>query len=248
MFEYTLHIDAYSPQTIPMARLAEYLSAFADLLGHKDAVHFKDMKPGSTQVLACVEKEAVPKVERGLRALVAGDAAPDQRKAWQRIDDLLTDDNAGGRLSSGEHDKENALIIAFPGATRPRPDVFGPVRQEGCLDGVLVSIGGADKTIHLRLQCGDVRHSGLDTDRATARELAKHLFEPVRVKGTGSWIRDRNGNWQLVRFKVTAFEVLQSGTIRDAIDELRAVADNAWSEVDDPIAELLHLRLENGPH
>ena len=38
MFDYMLYIDAYSPETIPMGRLAEYMTAFADLLGHKGEV------------------------------------------------------------------------------------------------------------------------------------------------------------------------------------------------------------------
>ncbi len=37
---YTLYIKAYTPETIPMARLAQYMQNLAALLGHDRAVHF----------------------------------------------------------------------------------------------------------------------------------------------------------------------------------------------------------------
>jgi hypothetical protein len=38
--EYVFRIDAFTPDTLPMARLAEYLSALAKLLGHQEHTHF----------------------------------------------------------------------------------------------------------------------------------------------------------------------------------------------------------------
>jgi len=36
-------IDAYSPETLPMSRLAEYMAQLATLLGEKDHVHFVEL-------------------------------------------------------------------------------------------------------------------------------------------------------------------------------------------------------------
>ena len=44
---YELYIDAFTPETIPMARLADYMASFAELLGQREHVHFGELKPGS---------------------------------------------------------------------------------------------------------------------------------------------------------------------------------------------------------
>jgi len=241
---YTLYIDAYTPETIPMARLAEYMQRFAVVLGHKDAVHFEQVKDGSTQLAARVDREHVPKVRYQLALIERGDASPEVVKAQDELDRLLADDNATGYIYGGTDPEEK--IIAFPGVTRPKPESYGPFNQEGTLDGVLVSVGGADKTIHLQLQNGDIKYTGLQTDRKTARELAKHIFEPVRVSGTERWMREEDATWTLKSFKVQSFDVLQSSDLRDVVEELRAVEGSDWKEIDDPIATLRALRDNSG--
>lgn len=244
---YTLHIDAYSPETIPMARLAEYMQSMAAMLGHEGGVHFDTLAPGSTQLVSRVDHEQVPKVGATLDALARGEGAPETLKAQEAIDRLLADDNATGFLY--EDGDRGAKIIAFPGATRPRPVQYGPIKQEGSLDGILVSVGGADKTVHIRLQQGDLKFSNIDTDRDTARRLGKYLFEPVRVFGTGSWMREEDGTWTLKRFKVESFEALKTDDLRDVLEELRAVEGSEWGRHDDPLNMLRHLRDEGGgPH
>lgn len=244
---YTLHIAAYTPETIPMARLAEYMRGFAAMLGHEGAVHFERLDPGSTQLVTRIDHEQVPKVATGLTALVAGEGSPESIRARQMIDHLLANDNASGFIY--EDDDPEAKVIAFPGATRPRPLQYGPIKQEGTLDGILVSVGGADQTIHIRLQNGDTRYSNIDTDRDTARRLAKHLFEPIRIFGAGTWLREEGGKWMLWRFKVQSFEALKAETLRDVLVDLRAVEGNEWAEHDNPLALLSSLRDEgNGPH
>ena len=59
---YTLYIAAYSPETIPLARLAKYMQSFAAMLGHETAVHFDQLDGGSTQLVTRIEHEDVPKV------------------------------------------------------------------------------------------------------------------------------------------------------------------------------------------
>ena len=45
---YELHIDAFTPESIPMSRLDEYMADFAVLLGHQEHVHFDKVKPGGS--------------------------------------------------------------------------------------------------------------------------------------------------------------------------------------------------------
>ncbi len=58
---YTLYINAYTPETIPMARLAEYMQHFAVVLGReqKDGIHFDKMEQGSTQLAARIDHEYI---------------------------------------------------------------------------------------------------------------------------------------------------------------------------------------------
>ncbi|KPQ26581.1 MAG: hypothetical protein HLUCCO06_17275 [Halomonas sp. HL-93] len=237
---YTLYVEAYTPETMPMARLAQYMQNLAAMLGHDAAVHFETLKPGSTQIVSRIDHEDVPKVATDLAQLKRGEGTPEAKKAQAAIDQLLAEDNATGFVY--EDDDENAKIIAFPGVTRPKPTTFGPFNEEGSLDGVLISVSGADQTVHLQLQNGDIRYTGIETNRETARRLAKHMYEPVRVFGTGRWLRDQEGTWLLKRFKVESYKVLRSDDLKEAIDQMRAIEGSEWKDMDDPIGALKALR------
>ena len=47
-------IDAYSPETLPMSRLAEYMAQLATLLGEKSHVHFVELAAGSAKLVHAV--------------------------------------------------------------------------------------------------------------------------------------------------------------------------------------------------
>ena len=243
---YTLYINAYSPETIPMARLALYMQHLAAFLGHETAVHFVALKEGSTQLVSRIDHEDVPKVATRLAQVKRGDGAPEAVKAQGEIDRLLAEDNADGFVY--EDGKTEAVIIAFPGASRPRPVTYGPFNQEGSLDGLLISIGGADQTVHVQLQNGEVKYVGIETDRETARRLAKHMYEPIRVFGIGRWIRDAEGQWLLRKFRLQTFAVLQADDLREAAARLRQVEGSDWGKIDDPLAVLKALRDEGKAH
>jgi hypothetical protein len=237
------YIDAYSPETIPMAKLAEYMADFAALLGKDNAVHFSGLNKGSTQLVARVEFEDVPKVTTRLNDIRRGTPPKDALKIFDQIDKRLANDNATGRIFvEGEDSVAPVELLAFPGRDRPKAQSYGPFTQEGNLDGILIAVGGKDETVPLRLQNGESTYSNCDTTRTVARELAKHLFEPVRIYGTGRWMRETDNSWTLVRFRVHRFEVLEKTSLRDTVTALRAVQGGAWKTVADPLAELADLR------
>jgi hypothetical protein len=66
--------------------------------------------------------------------------------------------------------------------------------------------------VPLRLQNGETTYANCDTTRTIARDLAKHLFEPVRIYGTGRWMRETDNSWTLIRFRVHRFEVLEKNS------------------------------------
>jgi len=237
------YIDAYSPETIPMAKLAEYMTDFAELLGKEHAVHFETVEPGSTKIVSRVEFEDVPKVTARLTEMRNGTAPKELVRLMAQIDNRLANDNATGRiLFAGSERAAPAELLAFPGRDRPKAQSYGPFNQDGHLDGVLIAVGGKDETISVRLQNGEITYSHCDTTRTIARELGKHMFEPVRIHGTGRWMRETDGTWNLSRFRIHRFEALGNDSLRETVAALRAVPGSGWKDITDPLAELDDLR------
>ena len=240
------YIDAYSPETIPLAKLAEYMADFAALLGKENAVHFAGLEQGSTKLAARVEFEDVPKVTARLHDIRRGNPPKDAAKVFAQIDARLANDNAVGRIFiEGEKDTATAELLVFPGRDRPKAVSYGPFTQEGDLDGLLIAIGGKDATVPLRLQNGETVYTNCETTRIVARELAKHLFEPIRVYGTGRWTREADGTWTLMRFRVHRFDVLGKDSLRDTVTAFRAVRGSGWKDMPDPLADLAAMRRDD---
>jgi hypothetical protein len=228
-----------------MAKLAEYMADFAALLGKEHGVHFAGLESGSTKLAARVAFEDVPKVTARLHDIRRGNPPKDAAKLFARIDDRLANDNAIGRIFiAGDAGTAPAELLEFPGRERPKPQSYGPFNQEGSLDGILISVGGKDETISIRLQNGETTYSNCETNRVIARELGKHLFEPIRVHGTCRWMRAADGTWTLRHFRIHRFEALAKDSLRQAVTALRAVRGGGWAAVADPLAELAELRGE----
>lgn len=241
--EYRFKIDAYTPETFPMARLAGYMGDLAVLLGEKERVHFVRLEPGSTVLVQRIGRESAPRVLDRLRALrpTEGQGADDALRAFRDIDRRLAADNATGQLCADD----GAQIIRFPGCERPRPLTFGSFRQPGSLDGVLIRLGGMGEPVPVHLQDECAVHHCFGT-REMARRLALHLYEaPLRVHGTGRWERDAEGAWQLKRFDIADFETLDDSPLSVVLARLRRVPGNDWRAVENPYAELQRLR--HGP-
>ena len=74
------YIEAYSPETIPVPKLADHMADFGALLGKDNAVHFIRLKTGSSQLVACVEFEDVPKVTTRLQDIRRGNPPSTPRR------------------------------------------------------------------------------------------------------------------------------------------------------------------------
>ena len=242
--EYLFKIDgSYSPETLPMERLALYVGALARLMGEPAQVHFETVRAGSAVLVARVDESAQPKVRDRVSSVRDGRATQDVCKAFGDLDELLRKDNATGELVGDA----GAVVIPFPGRNRPEPLVFGPFTQEGSLDGQVIRIGGKDDTVHVQLRDGAVVHTGLWTTPDQARNLAQHFLGPVlRVHGTGRWLRVEDGGWKLDGFKIASFEVLDEAPLADVVAALRRVEGSHWGDVPDPVVELLNERHGDG--
>ncbi len=211
-------INAYSPATIPMARLTEYLQELAVLLGEPTSVHFSGLEEGSTVPVVAIEHEAWPKVQQRIQRAEGPGAAPEQRAALRKINMLLRADNADGHLQGPT---SRGKLLYFPGVNEVLPKPI-TIEQPGSIQGTVLRVGGKDQSVPVHLEVEGVELKGCHANRAVAKRLAGHLFETVRLHGTGVWNRSEHGVWALARFEVRDFEVLQQTTLTAAFGDLRA--------------------------
>ncbi|MGO4336766.1 hypothetical protein AB4037_17825 [Labrys sp. KB_33_2] len=213
--EYPLRIEHLSRDTIPMVRLAEYLSDFAKLLGSPDQVHFEGVRSGSAVLVARVEEHAKPLVSPRLRAVARGEGPADAMSAWRRINERLTDDKTTASLTlpGGE-------VIMFLGAPKPeRP--MGPISQPTAIQGRLIRLEGTGDAVSVGID-DDAGISGkilISAERAQA--LGSHFQRYVRLTGMGKWKRTSEGQWLLERLEATAFEVLDDTPLPDLLRRVR---------------------------
>lgn len=228
--EYVFRIDAFTPETLPMARLAEYLAELAKLLGHAEHTHFVRVDPGSAQLVHCVDAVDARKVETRLNGVRLGDAMKDALKAHRALEELLLNDNATGTLTEAVSGR---VVVPFVGRNRPKLLGFPPFRQDTSIDGQIVNIGGRDDTAHATLQDGDIYHANLSMKRDLARELGKLLYGPiVRLHGNGRFERLPDGIWKMLDFRVDGFELPDEKSLPDAVSTLRRVAGGGLMSAD----------------
>ncbi len=219
--EYRLTIDAFTPETLPMSRLAEYMTEFASLLGQTEHVHFVRLEKGSAQLVANVDWEAAPKVRTRVRAVKYREpnAPAEAMRAFQGIDKRLAADNASGELFEPSGKK----IIQFPGRKRPEAMNYGPVRQPGTVDGVPIVIGGENDPVPVHLEDREQVYNCL-ARRTVARALAAHLFvTPIRANGFGTWVRSDAGVWVMERFLIQDFQPLDDAPLSTVVNRLRNI-------------------------
>lgn len=238
--------DSFTPETLPMERLAEYVSALAKLLGEQGNVHFQGIESGSAVLVANIDRPAQLRVRERILAVRDGGGPSDARKAFADLDEMLRKDNATGTLSDGA----GGVVIPFPGRNRPEPLVYGPFREDGTIDGQLIRVGGRDETVPVHLRDGTVIHTGLVCTPEIARRIAPHLYGPtLRLHGTGTWVRTGAGVWELRNFRISDFEVLDDAPLLEIVGNLRKVKGSDWSTVPDPVRALLAERhSDEGAH
>src|SRR5471030_604088 len=217
-------IDNYTPETLPMARLVQYLAQLVSLYGSDDLVHFDKLIRGSAIVQVSVDAIAVPPVLHRLVNVTSTQPDPEAEKAYRAIDKLLRADNAVGSITRGK----DTNILEFPGRTQPATDTI-TIHQPTTVDGVLIKIGGRDETIPVTLRSVEGKIiNGEIRGVAQAKELSRHYMNGVlRVAG--------NGKWLLEALSIQSYEVIDSAPLDQVLFELRSVEQNGWGELENPI-------------
>ena len=236
--ELRFKIDGFTPLTLPMSRLAEYLKDLSALLGSEQAVHFIKVAKGSAALVHVIDEPEVPKVRERLSLVKSNNAPADALRAYSAINEKLKADHVKGRLL----DDTGARLLYFPGVKAEQPLTYGPFNQQGTVEGVLIKIGGRDETVPVHIDDGTRVYTSNAT-RDMARKLAPHLFgKPLRLYGTGRWYRDEDGTWELTWFNISDFEELSDEALPVVISRLREIQGNEWESTKDPLSELNRLR------
>lgn len=235
---YDFRIDAWKPETLPMARLAEYLAKLSTMFGHKEHVHFLKVRKGSAIPEIAVDYEAAPKVEARLRLVGTPDASQELERANLEINRMLRVDNASATLKI----KHGENVLVFPGKKTPLAEEV-VVHEQGELDGIVIRVGGKDDSVPVWIEGEGKAIYKCQATRDIARQLATFLFDkPVRVAGNEKWCRTPERKWELEQFDIKSFEILDDTDLEQLVNELRAVEENPWNDMKDPHAELRNLR------
>jgi hypothetical protein len=234
---YQFVMDKWTPATIPMKRLAQYLEKLSALLGSTERVHFAKITKGSARPEFDVEEIAAFEVEQRLQAAADGSAL-DAVKLRKEINRLLQEDNCTGYLRVCNGPK----ILDFPGRKTPLSQEM-IVHEAGELEGTVIRVGGKDASVPVHLVDEEGTYYRCQTSRDIAKQLAQKLFDgTIRVAGKGKWRRNAEGVWALEDFTITSFEKLNDGDLQSFVRDMRAIEGSAWNDLEDPQAELKRIR------
>lgn len=231
--EFRWILEGYTPDTLPMERLAAYMQHLASLLGHATAVHFVRVEKKCVAVVGKVDAGAVSgKVNARVFAVRQRKGPLDAMRAYDSMNEMVAEDRTTARLTRG-----TATIIRFPGRSVDKLQRV-EMTDQGFLVGYLYMLSESRSGFHARLRVDS--ESGVVMCSASAdmaKKLREHLFEPVKVFGTGKWKRYDQG-WVVVGFDITSVVRIESISVRNLIDRLRKLEID-WP--DDPLGYLADL-------
>lgn len=238
---YEFVMDRWTPDTIPMKRLAQYLDKLAGLLGRPESVHFTKITEGSARPAWNVDEVAAADVVSNLLAANNCTSA-DGVKFRKEINRMLMDDGQVAYLRAVNGRKKGPKVMVFAGRKTPIAQEV-TVHEVGELEGVVIRVGGRDPTVPVSLQSADGEYYKCYTSRTIAKQLAPLLFDKqVRVSGKGKWRRSEDGVWSLEDFQITEFVPLEDSPMADFLASMRAVPGSGWNDMADPHAELRRIR------
>jgi hypothetical protein len=236
--EYLFKIEDFTPETIPLSRLAQYLKELAVLFGHSESVHLIAVEHSSAAPLFLVNKNDEIKVRERLQSVRAKEAPEEALRANNAVNEMLREDNTRAAVI----DPTRRKILPFPGRELNKLLEYGPITQIDTLEGVPIEVGGKQEWVPVHLENDQRVVRICHAKRSMAKEIAKHLFtNAVRVHGTARWIRHRSGEWELRDFRVKGFDLLPESNLRESLGRIRAIPAK-WKELDDPLGELMKIR------
>lgn len=242
--EFRFEIDAgYTAETIPLARLAQYLQELCVVLGDERHIHLLKVESGSAIPVFVVEDEAADRVRERAAAVRRGTAPAEAMKGYRKLNRMLREDH-GHDGRAGFFD-DTAEIIPFPGSeAEMTAEPISGIYEQGTIDGKLEKIGGPKDwaPIHLRTMDQDLI-SHCFARKPIIEQLGHFMNKPVRLYGRGKWGRSVDGRWSVERFVVDSFTPLKPSPLSSVVANLRKIRSD-WAP--DPVASLNALRHGNG--
>lgn len=232
--KYTFWIKDKTPETMGLARLAEYYQQLGAIFGDADAVHLMQIHKSSHGSELRVDAKAAQQRLCGLRD---GSAPAEALKARDRIDAMLAEDATTGHFA----DPQNNVIYLFS-AKKAETAARVVLRDAGAVSGELYYMNGGVNNVSIRLRISGGGAVSGTVSKEMAKKMRPHLLEQVRIFGEATWTRDDKG-WTPSEFEIQHFTPLVRGTLRGAVDEMRGMSVK-WHE--DPLGFLATLNEENG--
>lgn len=234
----SFRISSLTPETLSIGRLAEYLECLSGLYGNEGHVHFRCVEKGSAVLVAEADTHIAGNITHRLRLIEGGKAEPKIQKTFRKTNELLYNDNSTAEVTLST---EKGKIIKFPGiAPKEEISVIQPVE----IDGVVVRIGGTDKTIPVTLRDteGNIINCNIKGE-AAAKELSKYyLDETLRITGIGKMTRNEGGIWRLSDVMISSYAPVNNEPLEKAIKSITDIEGNGWKTLDDPISEWQEIR------
>lgn len=239
-WDFAFRIRGVTPKTLPMARLAEYLRVYAELLGEGNEPRFAGIVSGSALMRAQLPYDKRLDVKLRLMSAESNAAPGPGYSAVEKLSDMLEHDGLTGEVE----DRQGAVILQFRRPERKDAPAEHVVYDTGVLDGVLVGLVGLDDTVHLRLQdVGGKTYKVILRDIGMARQLARHFRgDPLRAHVHGSWKRTADGQWVPHALYLDRFEETSDEPASAILARLSGLPGNRWSTMDDPERLLRDLR------
>ncbi len=228
-------IPGYTPDTMPLDRLIEYLTQLTIILGNPSDLHLIDIQKSSTKPVLVMPHHAAVKARHRARETWEGGGSIRQRGAYQRLRRMVTDDGGKPAVLTSRQ----ATILEFPSVDLGADQEISAMRQATSVAGELIRVGGDGEFDQILLkELSDDIVTGCFATKEVAKRLAKCLHEQVRLHGIASWSRDQRGQWQISRMKVVDFETLENDALVDALAEVQTTAEGWPADLVDKLLEM----------
>lgn len=230
-----------TPLTIPMARLALYLTDLAQLFGYSESVHLVTVAEGSTAPVIYIDAEEESRIMHRVQNAQRGMGPTNANRAYKKLDHKLREDNASASILNIS---QKVDVIEFPGRKANLPQAYGPIKERASVIGKLMRVGGFDPSVPIHLERTDGTIFYCQADESLAKQLGPYLYQTIRVHGIATYSRGKEGVWRIDHFKIQSFdeEPLSGESFSAIIEQLRAIPGSEWPQIADPLEELRRIR------
>lgn len=236
-WDYALSLKGLDPQSIPMSKLAEYLSVWAALLGVENIPILTGVIKGSVLMPATIRPEATVQIRARLQT------ARYDKGAAKLIDELeVMAARDGLKYCQIIDSTRNELLLIKPKVAPIQTPLV--VSDQAEIDGVVYRISGKDDTTSVSiLEHGSNKSITFEVrNNSLAQEIATHFkAAPIRAHVHGTWLRNEQGLWEPKSIYADRIEALDLTPAENILRELGAL-DGGWKNIEDHDAFIADLR------